>query len=168
MDHQYVTRFGSLRDHEKGRVEPINDDVKNYAFSNCFDIANNSTPYEKVVFGQNMEYVMEVLRAEGDSPWYTCAHDEFALCMDGEVEIHLVKLNAGQTVQDKDKEGAVLVEGEPQGEKMGWMKLGRGHQGMLPADSAYQFRSKQPGVIILQSCKGELSIERWADICQTA
>jgi hypothetical protein len=25
-----------------------------------------------------------------------------------------------------------------------------------------------PGVVILQTCKGDLSIERWADICQTA
>ena len=164
----YQTRFGSLNDYEKGRVEPIADDARHYAFSNCFEIANNSAAYEKVVFGQNMEYVMEVIRAEGDSPWYTCAHDEFALCMDGEVEIHLVKLEAAQQVQDPEKEGAVLVEGEPQGKKMGWMKLGRGHQGMLPAGSAYQFRSSNPGVIILQTCKGELSIERWEEICQTA
>lgn len=163
---QYHTRFGSLDNFDKGRVEPIADDVRHYAFSNCFDIAANSLPFEKVVFGQNMEYVMEVLRAEGHSPWYTCAHDEFALCMDGEVEIHLVKLDAGQAVQDPEKEGAILVEGKPQGKKMGWMKLGRGHQGMLPAGSAYQFRSSNPGVIILQTCKGELSCERWADICQ--
>jgi len=167
MPHHYVTRFGSLNDYEKGRVEPIADDVKNYAFSNCFEIANNTGPYEKVVFGQNMEYVLEVLRAEGDSPWYTCAHDEFALCMDGDVEVHLIRLDDSQTVQDKDKEGAVLVQGEPQGAKMGWMRLGRGHQGMLPAGSAYQFRSSAPGVIILQTCKGELSIERWEEICQT-
>lgn len=165
---QYQTKFGSLDNYEKGRVEPIADDVRHYAFSNCFEIAANSKPFEKVVFGQNMEYVLEVLRAEGDSPWYTCAHDEFALCMDGTVEIHLVKLDGGQAVQDADKEGAVLVDGEPKGPKMGWMKLGRGHQGMLPAGSAYQFRSKKPGVIILQTCKGELSVERWSTICQTA
>jgi len=168
MSQHYTTRFGSMQDYDKGRVEIINDDVKHYAFSNCFDIANNSKPYEKVVFGQNMEYVLEVVRAEGDSPWYTCAHDEFALCMDGEVQIHLVKLDGAQAVQDENKEGSVLVDGEPQGAKMGWIKLGRGHQGMLPAGSAYQFRSSEPGVIILQTCKGELSIERWADICQTA
>ena len=168
MAHQYKTRFGSLNDYDKGRVEPINDDVRNYAFSNCFEIAENSAPYEKVVFGQNMEYVMEVLRSEGNSPWYTCAHDEFALSMDGEVEIHLVKLEDAQTIQDTEKHGAITVEGDPQGTNMGWMKLGRGHQGMLPAGSAYQFRSSQPGVIILQTCKGDLSIERWADICQSA
>ncbi len=160
------TQFGSLAAYEKGRVEPINDDVRHYAFSNCFEVAAKAKPYEKVVFGQNMEYVLEVLRAEGSSPWYTCAHDEFALCMDGSVEVHLVKLDAAQTVADADKNGAVLVKGEPRGKKMGWIKLGRGHQAMLPANAAYQFRSSSPAVVVLQSCKGELSVERWSDICQ--
>ncbi|MFT5320908.1 MAG: hypothetical protein ACI934_001055 [Pseudohongiellaceae bacterium] len=167
MSNHYVTRFGSLQDYEKGRVEPIADDVKNYAFSNCFEIASNSAPYEKIVFGQNMQYVLETLRAEGESPWFTCAHDEFALCMDGELEIHLIKLAADKAIQDAEKEGSVLVEGEPEGVKMGWIKMGRGHQAMLPAGSAYQFRSSKPAVIVLQTCKGDLSIERWADICQT-
>ncbi len=163
----YQTRFGSIDNFEKGRVEPINDDVRNYAFSNCFEIAKNSKPYEKVVFGQNMEYVLETIRADGNSNWYTCAHDEFALCMDGEVEIHLVQLKNVPLSHSEGKEGAVLIEGEPDGQKMGWVKLGRGHQGMLPAGSAYQFRSNRPSVIILQTCKGELSIERWEEICQT-
>ncbi len=165
----YQTKFGSLKSFEKGRVENISDDVKNYAFSNCFDIASRSKPYEKVVFGQNQIYVLETLRAEGSSPWYTCAHDEFALSMDGEIEIHLVKLDAAQTVKDENKNGAVLVQGEPQGQKMGWMKINRGHQALLPKNTAYQFRnSGEPGVIVLQSCKGDLSVEKWADICQTA
>ena len=167
MTVTYQTQFGSLKSFEKGRVEPIDDDVKNYAFSNCFEIASLSKPYEKVVFGQNQIYVLETLRTEGESPWYTCAHDEFALCMDAEVEIHLIKLDASQTVADETKNGAVLVSGEPKGAKMGWMKLKRGHQGMLPKNTAYQFRSAQPGVIVLQTCKGDLSVEKWADICQT-
>jgi hypothetical protein len=167
MNVTYQTRFGSLSNYEKGRVEPISDDVKNYAFSNCFEIANRSRPYEKVVFGQNQVYVLECIRAEGQSPWYTCAHDEFALCMDGEVEIHLVKLDPAQGVADPDKNGAVLVKGEPRGPKMGWMKLKRGHQGMLPKGCAYQFRAVKPAVVILQTCKGDLSVERWAEICQT-
>ena len=164
----YKTRFGSLKHFEKGHVEPIDDDVRHYAFSNCFEIASLSKPYEKVVFGQNQIYVLETLRAEGTSPWYTCAHDEFALVMDGEVEVHLVKLDASQTVGDEEKNGSVLVKGEPKGKKMGWMKLTRGHQGLLPKNTAYQFRSVgEPGVIVLQTCKGELSVEKWADICQT-
>lgn len=168
MTVAYQTKFGSLKSYEKGRVEPISDDVKHYAFSNCFEIANKSKPYEKVVFGQNQIYVLETLRAEGASPWYTCAHDEFALCMDGEVEIHLVKLEPAQTVRDPEKNGSVLVAGEPLGSRMGWMKIKRGHQGMLPKNSAYQFRSAKPGVLILQTCKGDLSVEKWTQICQTS
>jgi hypothetical protein len=39
---------------------------------------------------------------------------------------------------------------------------------LLPKNTAYRFRAAgEPGVIVLQSCKGELSIEKWADICQT-
>ena len=168
MTVSYHTQFGSLKSYEKGRVQPIDDDVKHYAFSNCFEIANKSKPYEKVVFGQNQIYVLETLRAEGSSPWYTCAHDEFALSMDGEVEIHLIKLDAAQTVKDENKNGAVLVQGDPRGTKMGWMKIKRGHQALLPKNTAYQFKSAQPGVLILQTCKGDLSVEKWADICQTA
>jgi hypothetical protein len=168
MTVSYHTQFGSLKSYEKGRVQPIDDDVKHYAFSNCFEIANTSKPYEKVVFGQNQIYVLETLRAEGTSPWYTCAHDEFALSMDGDVEIHLVKLESSLTVKDENKNGAVLVQGEPKGVKMGWMKIKRGHQALLPKNTAYQFKSTQPGVLILQTCKGDLSVEKWADICQTA
>lgn len=168
MNATYQTRFGSLKHYEKGHVEPISDDVRHYAFSNCFEIANNSRPYEKVVFGQNQIYVLETLRAEGRSPWYTCAHDEFALVMDGEIELHLVQLAPAQTVPDAEKNGAVLVAGDPQGAKMGWMKLSRGHQALLPKNTAYQFRTVgDPGVIVLQTCKGELSVEKWAEICQT-
>ena len=168
MTVSYQTKFGSLASYEKGRVEPSSDDVKNYAFSNCFEIASKSKPFERVVFGQNQIYVMETMRAEGTSPWYTCAHDEFALCMDGEVEIHLIKLAAGQTITDENKNGAVLVNGQPQGQKMGWLKIKRGHQAMLPKNSAYQFRNSKPAVIVLQTCKGDVSIERWNEICQTA
>jgi hypothetical protein len=164
----YHTVFGSLDRYEKGGVQNIDDDVKHYAFSNCFEIASRSKPYEKVVFGQNQIYVLEAIRAQGTSPWYTCAHDEFALVMDGEVEIELLKLEGEQLVPDAEHNGAVLVKGEPRGRKMGWMKLRRGHQGLLPKHSAYRFKAAKPGVVVLQTCKGDLSVERWAEICQTA
>lgn len=168
MNVSYQTKFGSLDKFDKGGVQIIDDNVRHYAFSNCFEIASKSKPYEKVVFGQNQIYVLEAVRAQGTSPWYTCAHDEFALSMDGAVEIHLVQLEGEQIVADAEHNGAVLVKGEPQGKKMGWMKIGRGHQAMLPKNSAYQFRCTQPAVLILQTCKGDLSIERWAEICQLA
>ena len=164
----YKTQFGSLGRFEKGGVQMIDDNVKNYAFSNCFEIASKARPYEKVVFGQNQIYVLETIRAEGTSPWYTCAHDEFTLSMDGEVEIHLVKLDGEQLIPDTEHNGAVLLKGEPRGRPMGWMKIKRGHQAMLPKNSAYQFRAAKPAVLVQQTCKGDLSIERWAEICQTA
>ena len=125
-----------------------------------------ATPWERVVFGKNQIYVLEAIRAEGASPWFSCAHDEFALCMDQEVDVHLVKLDQ-PAVKDAEKNGAMKLEGEPRGKKMGWIKLKRGHQALLPANCAYQFRSAKPAVIVLQTCKGDLSIERWAEICQT-
>jgi len=160
--------FGSIDHYEKGGVQVIDDDARHYAFSNCFEVAGSARPYEKVVFGQNQIYVLEVIRAEGESPWYTCAHDEFALCMDGEVEIHLVKLEGDQVVADDSRNGTVLLQGEPQGRKMGWLKIKRGHQALLPKNTAYRFRSAVPSVLVQQTCKGALSLERWPDICQMA
>jgi hypothetical protein len=62
----------------------------------------------------------------------------------------------------------VLVKGEPQGTRMGWVKLKRGHQALLPKNAAYQFRNAgKPGVLVIQTCKGDVSVEKWAEICQT-
>ena len=66
----YVTRFGSLDAYEKGTVDIVDDDPKHYAFSNIFEVASKSKPYERVVVGKNLEYVQEVMRAEGTSPWF--------------------------------------------------------------------------------------------------
>jgi len=44
---QFHTVFGSLNDYVKGDLEIINDDPKHYAFSNVFDVASKSRPYEK-------------------------------------------------------------------------------------------------------------------------
>ena len=38
---------------------------------------------------------------------------------------------------------------------------------LLPKGSAYQFRSPKPGVLIIQTIKGDFTVERWAEICQT-
>src|SRR3979411_3467886 len=86
------TQCGSLGDYDKGRVEVIDDDPKHYTFSNMFEVASISRPYEQVAVGKNIQYVLEVLRAEGTSEWRTAAHDQFALVMDGEVTVHLLKL----------------------------------------------------------------------------
>ena len=51
----------------------------------------------------------------------------------------------------------------------GLLHAARSSQGLLPKNTAYQFRTPgEPGVIVLQTCKGDLSVERWQAICQTA
>ncbi len=159
-----TTVFGSLRDHQKGRIEIISDDPKNYVFSNVFEVAGKSKPYERVAVGKNFEYVIECLRAEGTSPWYVCAHDEFALVMDGKVEVRLLKID-DRMVPPPEQNGAVLIVGEPGGRRMGTIIAGRGHMALLPRGAAYQFHADQPGVLTIQTIQGDLTIERWADIC---
>ncbi len=65
------------------------------------------------------------------------------------------------------KEGSVRLDNEPTGKKMGWVKARRGHMALLPKGAAYQFRSAKPGVMLQQTIKGDFTIERWAEICQT-
>ena len=59
----YRTRFGSLNDYRKGSVEIISGNPKHYVFSNLFEVASKAKPYEKVVVGKNLEYVIEAIRA---------------------------------------------------------------------------------------------------------
>ena len=163
---EYVTRFGALGKFEKGGVEIINDDPRHYAFSNIFEVASRSKPYEKVAVGKNMQYVLEAIRAEGTSEWRVCGHDEFALVMDGEVEVRLVKPD-DPSVVSAQKEGSVRLAGEPRGRRMGTITARRGHMSLLPAGAAYQFHAGRPSVILLQTIAGDDTQFRWADICQT-
>jgi hypothetical protein len=160
-----TTVFGSLENYVKGSVEAIDADPKHYVFSNVFEVAGRSAPYEKVCVGKNMDYVIEALRAEGDSPWFICAHDEAALAMDGEIEVHFVKPSS--PLVPPDKQGTVRLDGEPEGTRMGWVKIGRGHMALLAKGSAYQFRSPKPGVVLVQTIIGDCTVERWSEICQT-
>jgi hypothetical protein len=161
----YTTKFGSLDSYDKGHVELINDDARHYAFSNVFEVASRSRPWEKIAVAKNMEYVIEAVRAEGVSEWRTCAHDEFALVMDGEVVVDLVKLETAPL--PPHAEGSVALAGEPSGRRMGRLTLRRGHQGLLPAGSAYRFTAVRTGVLVMQTIAGPDTQYRWADICQT-
>jgi hypothetical protein len=161
------TDFGSLRRYVKGAVEALADDPRRYAFSNVFEVAAESRPYEKVVVAKHVRYVMEVLRAEGASPWFTAAHDEFALVMDGHIEIEL--RTADGRAPPIGVEGSLRLDGDaPCGALMGRVFLRRGHQALLPARSAYRFRAgADVGVIVLQTMLGAHSVQRWPQICAT-
>ena len=160
---QYTTLFGSLDSYRKGTIEIIDDDPKHYAFSNVFEVATMSEPYEKVAVGKNQEYVVEAIRAEGTSGWRTCDHDETVLCMDGDVTVRLVKLD--QPLAPAGKTGSIAVRGEPAGPEMGTVRIRRGHMALLPRGSAYRFEAATVSVLLQQTCLGDDTVERWAEIC---
>jgi hypothetical protein len=161
----YRTRFGSLDHYEKGRVEVIHDDPKNYVFSNLFKVASRSQPYEKVAVAKNLEYVLEAIRADKDSEWRVARHDESALVMDGEVEIRFRTVEDDSLIPDAD--GSVALPGEPAGRPVGRVVARRGHQVLLPAGRAHQFSAARPSVCLLQTIQGPDTVEKWAEICQS-
>jgi hypothetical protein len=161
----FTTVFGSLSKYEKGTMEIINDNPKYYVFSNVFEVASKSKPYEKVAVAKNLEYVIEAIRAEGTSPWMACSHDEFAVVMDGEVEVEYVKLDNADAAVPAGKEGTVQLQGEPKGKRMGSVRLKRGHQALLPKGAAYRFKAPKASVMIQQTIAGPLTVQKWGEIC---
>lgn len=162
----YTTEFGSLADYQKGRIDILDDDPKRYVFSNIFEVASSARPYEKIAVGKNRQYVVEAIRAEGTSEWRTAPHDEFALVMDGQVEIRLQKLgpdDGGPTAE----RGSNRLAGAPSGPAMGRVVARRGHMTLLPVGAAYQFHADAPSVILLQTQEGPDTIQKWHDIIQT-
>ena len=161
----YKTRLASLADFEKGRVEVIDDDPKNYAFSNVFEVASLARPFEQVAVAKNFEYVLEAVRAEGTSGWRAAAHDQSALVMDGEVEFTFRTLRDGHPVPDSGSGG---VPEEAAQMLMGRVVARRGHLTLLPADRAYRLASQAPAAVLIQTMQGPDTQFRWAQICQTA
>lgn len=158
----YKTHVGSLDAYEKGSIE-LHDDLRKYAFSNVFEVAGKAQPFERVAVVQNLEYVAEAVRIEGESPWYAAPHDEFAIVMDGEVTFNFVKLAEDQVPSHGG--GAAQLGGEPNGPRMGRVIARRGHQVLLPHGSAYQMCAARPAVAIMQTVDGPVTVKRWNDIC---
>ncbi|MEQ1899945.1 MAG: hypothetical protein ABL866_04350 [Devosia sp.] len=166
MGH-YTTDFGSIHSYKKGGVTVIDDDAKRYVFSNMFEAAAKSKPYERVAVAKNFEYVIESVKAEGTSPWYSCAHDEFVISMDGKVRVDFLKLGDPDALVDPESEGAVTLKGTPTGQNMGYVLLNRGHMAMLPVGSAYRFTAPETCTLLIQSIDGLSTVHRWAEICQS-
>jgi len=161
----YVTRFGSIDHFEKGGVSIIDDDPRNYVFSNVYEVTAKARPFEKVAVAKNLEYVLEAIRVEGTSPWRTSAHDEFALVMSGVVRFEFVDLPTG--THERPSQGSVQLEGEPAGPDMGHVIARRGHMVLLAAGSAYRYRADEPAALLLQTIVSGDTVFRWTEICQT-
>src|SRR6266568_5530660 len=126
----YVTRLASLAAYEKGRVDVIDDDPKNYAFSNIFEVASLAQPFEQIAVAKNFEYVLEAVRVEGTSGWRAAAHDQSALVLDGQVEFVFKTLRRGHPLPGS---GSGSVPDEAAESRMGRVAAGRGHLTLLPA-----------------------------------
>jgi hypothetical protein len=158
----YKTAVASLSSYEKGSIE-LNDDLRHYAFSNIFEVCNKSRPYERVMVVSNLEYAAEAVRAEGTSPWYTAPHDEFAIVMDGEIEFTFFQLTDAE--KPSHKAGAIRLQADPRGKRMGRVIARRGHEVLLPQGSAYQLKAAKPSVALIQTSMGPESVEKWSQIC---
>jgi hypothetical protein len=161
----YVTRLASMDSYEKGGVEVIDDDPRNYAFSNIFEVASRAKPFEQIAVGKNFEYVLEVVRVEGICGWRACSHDQSALVVDGEVEFTLRTLAGSDPLPAN---GSVGVAEEATDAPMGRVIARRGHLTLLPAGRAYRYAASRPAVLLIQTVEGADTQYRWAEICQTA
>lgn len=158
----YTTRTGALDSYRKGIIA-LDDDLRKYAFSNIFEVAGAAQPFERVAVVQNLEYVAEVVRSEGESPWFAAPHDEFAIVMDGEITFRFIKLADDQVPGHQG--GAMRLGAVPNGPAMGTVTARRGHQVLLPQGAAYQLASASPAVAIIQTVEGPETVKRWAEIC---
>ena len=161
----YVTRLASLASYEKGGVEVIDDDPKNYAFSNIFEVASQAKPFEHIAVAKNFEYVLEAVRVEGTSGWRAAAHDQSALVLDGQVEFTFKTLSAAQALPES---GSTGVPDDAAETLMGRVVASLGHLTLLPAGRAYRFAAQAPAVLLIQTVEGPDTQFRWAEICQTA
>ena len=161
----YTTRLASLASYEKGGVEVIDDDPKNYAFSNIFEAASLAKPFELIAVAKNFEYVLEAVRVEGISGWRAAAHDQSALVLDGEVEFTFRTLRDGEALPESGSAGVPVDAAET---LMGRVVARRGHLTLLPAGRAYRYSSQGPAVLLVQTVEGPETQFRWAEICQTA
>ncbi len=84
--------------------------------------------------------------------------------LDGEIDVHFIKPSGGPLV-DAKTEGTVRLDGQPAGQPMGYVRLRRGHQALLPTGAAYRFEAVTKGVLLVQTILGQCSVEKWAEIC---
>lgn len=160
------TFIASMKTVRPGGLFLPNDDPEHYAFSNLYDVARESRSFERVAVVKNLQYVVEVMKVEGESPWYAASHDEFALVMEGTVTFSFVELAEGDKVAQAE-EGAHRLPARPNGAFVGTVKAGLGNLVLLPTQTAYRLASPSPAVVIFQTIAGPETLERWREICSS-
>lgn len=149
----------SMAQHEKGGVDIVDpqENIKRYVYSNVYEVGARAKPYEKIAVAKNGPYVVECIAAEGVMPhWRLEPHDEFVLCLEGEVRIDFtaprVELPAGNHT-------------EVQGEDMGYMLVREGNLCLLPKGMAYRFSASQRALLLQQAKHSADTVFAWEEIC---
>jgi hypothetical protein len=148
-----------MAQYEKGGVDIVDpsETIKRYVYSNVYEIGARAKPYEKIAVAKNGPYIVECIAAEGVMPhWQLQPHDEFVLCLEGEVRIDFieprVELPAGR-------------HAEVNGEEMGYILVREGNLGLLPKGMAYRFSAGRRSLLLQQAKQSADTVFRWEEIC---
>lgn len=149
---------GTMEKYTKGTLQILNDRPHRYAMSNIFEIgATWPKSYDRVVIGKNGPYVLACFRAEAEDPsWWSMPHDEYALCVEGEVRVDYV--------EPRD-ELASGPHARVAGTEMGHMVMRDGSLASLPAGVAYRMRAPRKSLVLLQTKHNEWLTYAWEKIC---
>jgi hypothetical protein len=151
---------GTMAHYSKGGVDIVDprENVRRYVYSNVYEIGARAKPYEKLAVAKNGPYVIECIVAEGVMPqWYLQPHDEFLLCLEGEVRIDFieprVELPAGR-------------HAEVPGEEVGYIIAREGNLCLLPKGMAYRLSASQRSLLLQQAKQSDDTVFAWEEICE--
>jgi len=150
---------GSMARHEKGGVDIVDprESVKRYVYSNVYEIGARAKPYEKLAVAKNGAYVVECIVAEGVMPqWHLQPHDEFLLCLEGEVRIDFIE------PRSELPPGAHTAV---PGEAMGYIIVREGNPCLLPKGMAYKLSANRRSLLLQQAKQSEDTVFAWEEIC---
>jgi len=150
---------GSIAQHRKGGVELVDprEQVRRYVYSNVYDIAARAKPYEKLAVAKNGPYVVECLVAQGVMPqWRLQPHDEFILCLEGEVRIDFLE---PRTELPPGNHANVP------GEELGYIVVREGNLCLLPKGMAYKLSASRRSLLLQQAKQSADTVFAWEEIC---
>jgi len=150
---------GSMAQYSKGGVDIVDprENVKRYVYSNVYEIGARAKPYEKLAVAKNGPYVIECVVAEGIMPqWRLQPHDEFLLCLEGEVRVDFIEPRT---------ELPSGGHNEVPGEEMGYIILREGNLCLLPKGIAYQFNASRRSLLLQQAKQSADTVFAWEEIC---
>jgi hypothetical protein len=155
-----VPLSGSMAHYTKGWVDIVDprENLKRYVYSNVYEIGARAKPYEKLAVAKNGPYVVECLVAEGTMPeWRLQPHDEFLLCLEGEVRIDFIEPRT---------ELPPGGHAEVPGEAMGYIIAREGNLCLLPKGMAYKLSASRRSLLLQQGKQSKDTVFAWEEICE--